>query len=427
MKVKAPTLDRISLEQIANNTNEVINSESFLQAAKKNPQDFTRKRKLPFIQLILFLLNFAKSSTQVALNRFFKLFPNVIISASQQALSKARRKISWSAFKFLFLKNVETIYSHGYAKWHNYRILAIDGSKIKLPKVPKLKDFFGTFGDINTSVTPQGSILYDVLNNYVLHGLFYPIQKGERALAMLHIEFLRQLSSFNKELIILDRGYPSFELINFIESMSIYYIMRVKTKFNILIDEMGLGCHNFVLEDDGKEIKCRIIKFKLPNNEIETLITNVFDYNLGIKHFKELYFLRWSVETEFKKLKEILEIENFSSRTVEGVLQDFYITLIIANITSVAANYVQPIIDEERKFKKNKYKYKINLNLVVGIFRDTFILLLIEADRDKIVSIIKKIIDQMTKKLTPIRPDRSNPRSKSRRTQKFPHNHKSNC
>ena len=153
MKVQAPTLDRVSLEQIANNTNEVINSESFQQIAKINPQDFTRNRKLPFVKLILFLLNFAKSSSQVALIRFFKLLPNPIKSISQQAFSKARKKISWLAFKFLFFKNVEKIYRHGYNKWHNRRVLAIDGSKIKLPKDPKLKNFFGTFGDIKNSVT----------------------------------------------------------------------------------------------------------------------------------------------------------------------------------------------------------------------------------------------------------------------------------
>lgn len=204
--------------------------------------------------------------------------------------------------------------------------------------------------------------------------------------------------------------------------------MRVKSKFNILIDELGLGCHNFVLtNDNGEEVKCRIIKFKLPSNEIETLITNIFDYNLGIKHFKELYFLRWSVETEIKILNEFLEIENFSSRTVEGICQDFYITLIMANIISVTANYIQPIIDEDRKFKKNKHKYKINFNLAVGIFKNTFIFLLLEIDRDKKELIIKKIISQMSKKLTPIRPNRSNPRSASRRTQRFPHNRKSNC
>jgi hypothetical protein len=74
--------------------------------------------------------------------------------------------------------------------------------------------------------------------------------------------------------------------------------MRVKSKFNVLIDELGLECHNFVLKNNlGEEIKCRIIKFILKNNEIESLITNVFDYKLGTKHFKELYFLRWPIET----------------------------------------------------------------------------------------------------------------------------------
>ena len=428
MKVKATTIPRVSLEQIVDNTNEIINSKLFFQIAQIKPQDFTRKRKLPFTQLVLFLLNIVKSSTQVALNRFFELLDRVSTSISQQALSQARAKISWKAFQMLFSKNVEIIYNFGFTTWHNYRILAIDGSKIRLPKNNKLKEFFGTFGDIKNSVTAQGSILYDVLNGIILDGQICPIKTGERELAKLHIDLLAKFTSFNKELLIFDRGYPSFDFIKYIEFNSMYYLMRVKTKFNILIDELGLGCHNFEFKNEnGEIIKCRIIKFKLSSNEIETLITNIFDYNLGTKQFKELYFLRWPVETEYKILKEILEIENFSTRTVDGIFQDFFITLFIANVIAVAANYIQPIIDEDRKFKKNKYKYKINYNLAVGIFKNTFILLLLEPFRDKIVLMISKIIHQMTRKLTPIKPNRSNPRSASRRTQRFPHNRKSNC
>ena len=136
--------------------------------------------------------------------------------------------------------------------------------------------------------------------------------------------------------------------------------MRVRSKFNISIDALGIGCHNFVLKSkENEEIKCRIIKFKLSNNEIETLITNLFDYNLGIKHFQELYFLRWPIETEFSILKNDLEIENFSSITIEGIHQDFFIAICMTNIISVAAHQSQIIIDKERKDKK------ININIKV--------------------------------------------------------------
>jgi hypothetical protein len=120
MKVKIPAKDRVSLEQIAINTKEVINIENFFKTVKRNPQDFTRKRKLKFIKLVLFMLNIVKSSSQTALNRFFDLLPNQIYHFSQQALSKAKKKISSLAFKLFFIKNVEVIYDYGYVKWHDY-------------------------------------------------------------------------------------------------------------------------------------------------------------------------------------------------------------------------------------------------------------------------------------------------------------------
>ena len=80
--------------------------------------------------------------------------------------------------------------------------------------------------------------------------------------------------------------------------------MRIKSKFNIVIDNIVLECHHFILKNDNnEEIKYCIIKFKLSSGEIETLIINFLYYNVRIKLFKELYFLRWPVETEYNILK----------------------------------------------------------------------------------------------------------------------------
>lgn len=139
--------------------------------------------------------------------------------------------------------------------------------------------------------------------------------------------------------------------------------MQVKSKFNIKIDNMVLKCHNFILKNgNNEEIKCFIIKFKLSSGETKTSNTNFLYYNIRIKLFKELYFLSWPVETEYNILKEKLKIENFSIRTIEGIFQDFFIALFMANILSVAMHNTQPIIDEERKDKDNKYKYKLNIS-----------------------------------------------------------------
>lgn len=361
MKVKMPVKPRICLIQLLDSIRQTLFSDEFIEQARRNPNDFTRKRKLPIFNLICFMLNQVKSTTQAALDKFTELLCGKITNITQQGFSKARQKLRWTAIRLLLAKTNDDIYSYGYKKWHNYRISAIDGSKIQLPSDPNLKEHFGTFGGNEKSVTAQGSVLFDVLNNIVIDGCLTPISSGERVSAVEHISFLTKMPSFSNELIIFDRGYPSLELIQLLESHSIKYLMRVKSKFNIEIDTLSVGCHNFKLGNKEELIKCRVIKFKLPSNEIETLITNVFDYNLGINAFKELYFLRWPVEIEYNLLKNKLEIENFSTRTVEGIYQDFYISLLLSNFIHVGVNEAQPIIDKDRIKKKTS----ININQIL--------------------------------------------------------------
>jgi hypothetical protein len=61
--------------------------------AKKRKQDFTRKRKMTFKELIYFMLGMVKESSQNALERFFPKVGKEHIHMSQQAFSAARQKI----------------------------------------------------------------------------------------------------------------------------------------------------------------------------------------------------------------------------------------------------------------------------------------------------------------------------------------------
>jgi hypothetical protein len=109
------------------------------------------------------------------------------------------------------------------------------------------------------------------------------------------------------------------------------------------------------------------------------------------------------------------------------IYQDYYITVFMYNIISIASEEAQHIVDSVRKDKKNKYKYKANFNKAVGIFKDRFILALLEDDNVKKSNTVIEIIISMAKNLTPIRPNRSVERNKSPRKANFHYNQKSNC
>ena len=405
-----------------------IYSEGFLEMARKLPQYFTRARKMPFTKLVLFMMNMVKSSIQVALDRFFEKVGPEETHMSQQAYSKAREKLRWEAFRWLFEENVGDIYDGHYDTWHGYRVSATDGSKMQLPDDPKLREYFGTVGKGGTAATAQASGLYDVLNNILIDVQMEPVETDERELALRHIEALCSMPSFGKECVLFDRGYASFVLINTMKERAISFVMRVRRKFNLEIDQLAEGDHRVVLRKKGYEDICvRVIKFKLPSGEEETLITDLFDKRMGISAFKELYFMRWPIETKYDELKNKLAVENFSGRTLNAVMQDFFIAMFIANVIAVARWEAQVDVDAAREHKDNKYDYHVNASQAVGAFKDRFILAILEPNPQLRRKKVGRILYLMTVNPAPSRPGRSLPRNPSPRKAKFRHNRKLNC
>ena len=183
-----------------------------------------------FKNLLYFILNMVKESSQNALERYFAM-QGEDTCMTQQAFSLARQKIKWEAFRELFDYGVEVHYKN-YAeeirRWHGYRVSAIDGIKLSLPNDKPLRAYFG---DSNGSPMAQGSALYDVFNDFVVDARIEPPATDERTLAQLHIKHLQGLESFEewKELLLFDRGYPSFELIKGLMERKIHYVMPMST------------------------------------------------------------------------------------------------------------------------------------------------------------------------------------------------------
>ena len=132
-------------------------------------------------------------------------------SFTKSAFVQYRKKIQPEFFKKLSAMLVDEFYTDnelGIKLWNGFRILAVDGSSVRLPFTKELKKIYGlTKNQTNAGVVQaRVSVLYDVLNNYVLDSQLSPKSIGERALGLLHLE-----KSKAKDLIIYDRGYPSYD------------------------------------------------------------------------------------------------------------------------------------------------------------------------------------------------------------------------
>ena len=175
-------------------------------------------------------------------------------------------------------------------------------------------------------------------------------------------------------------------------------------------------------KDKNEKTKLRVIKITLDNGEEEMLVTNLFDPALTLQDFKELYHRRWSIETGYNSLKNKLEIENFSGRSMLAVLQDFYATVTVANLVSILIFDNREQIDAYNASVKCKYTYKQNVNTTVGLLKDELLLLLTDNSKRRRKRRMLCLMAHALRFLIPVRPDRSFLRKRSHPSSRFPQN-----
>ena len=92
-------------------------------------------------------------------------------------------------------------------------------------------------------------------------------------------------------------------------------------------------------------ITVRFVRVVLDDGTVEVLVTSLLDeYPVSHVMFKELYNLRWGVETLYDRIKNLLTLENFSGTTVEAVKQDFYATMFLCGLEAVLTEDANDIL-----------------------------------------------------------------------------------
>ena len=118
--------------------------------------------------------------------------------------------------------------------------------------------------------------------------------------------------------------------------------------------------------DDYCEVKFRVIKFKIKSkskDKWEVLVTNLNRFEFPTFDVKQLYFMRWGIETSFCELKYAVGAIRFHSKKDKFVAQELLAHLIIYNATARAAGML-PIIRNG-----TKYSYAVNFKMAVLVFR----------------------------------------------------------
>lgn len=405
---------------------EIIFSEDFISRHRRSQKDFIRERLLPFHNMIFFLMNMIKGSLQDELDYFFKALHAEEVSVrtvTKSAFTKARKKLHYQAFIELGRNLVSFFYHHfPCRKWKEFRILAIDGSTVKVPRTNDVADHFGAWNPAKGEACPIARIsnLFDVLNGIVVDAIISPKKQGERSMAAVHTQQLK-----SDDLVLLDRGYPAFWLFVLILSRQAHFCSRVtgthwkeirkfynsgmKEKIITIRPSPSSVVQCNLLNLPVSPIQLRVIRVELESGETEILITSLMDKDLYPHEiFKELYHLRWTAEEHYKTAKCRIELENFSGKSVESVYQDFHAKIFAMNLTAAITHPAQDIIAGESKQKK--YAYRINVTQALSKMKDTIVLLF---KRSNIMEILNKLFDLFRITIEPVRPGRKYPRKHS--------------
>jgi hypothetical protein len=342
---------------------------------------------LTFRTLAVLMLTKGTKSLQLRMNTFLPKLDKSQTTVDKSAYSRARHKLKYTAFIELnHTAVVATMYeTPDYQTWQGRRVLAVDGSKLQLPDSPATRRVFGTWsyraqhkgGITGTCTMALGSVLYDVLNHVAVDARLERCDAYEVDLAKQH---LRHTSSH--DLVIYDRGYCSFRMMALATVAKGDFLIRCRSRRSFRIAEemlAGKGPDDVTVvvkpskntrvqvRNEGlpTELTVRFVRVTLYNGEYEVLATSLFDQkHYPVTCFKELYYLRWGIETFYGTLKTRLHLENFTGLSPEAIRQDFFATIFLTGVEAILTLDAEATLTKQTAGLPKKVNKAVSFNAI---------------------------------------------------------------
>ena len=148
--------------------------------------------------------------------------------------------------------------------------------------------------------------------------------------------------------------------------------------------------------DKTYELSFRIIRFPIGSNSYEIIITNLDRNIFDVKKIKEIYHLRWGIETSFRELKYAIGLTGFHARKPDFIKQEIYARLLLYNYCELITTHVI------KQMKNNDKTKQVNFTIAIYICREYL--------RNKRNLSPPDVINLIEKHVLPVRPGRKDPR-----------------
>jgi len=326
----------------------ILKDPNFIARHRLAPRAFTRRRKLPFERIVGTLIHLVRNSLQIVCNRLGEYF-HMDDPASKQAFSQARSNLSYSCFQELNDLALQTFYQEDTAGiWKGRRIIAGDGSTLRLPESSDTLAHFGRYNcgkNIQADACPvmgRVSEFTDVMSGMIVSAALLPISIGEESMAEGQLKLVAEkMRSWGQErlLFVYDRGYPSKQFVLSHLILKVDFVFRVPVGFNKEIDAFvasGETDGTLKLYDEAPVL--RIAVFPLASGEQEILLTSLVDKTeVAHEDLFSVYGARWrAMEEGFKRQKVQFELQNWATESTMGVLQEFWAMIYITNVVAMS-------------------------------------------------------------------------------------------
>ncbi len=338
---------------------------------------------------------------------------------SASALCQARARLNPDLFRDL-LYELSSAQFDGVGplqvrRWRGQRVFAIDGQKLNLRRGHDLKFAFGVPEGANC---PQAlmSQLVDVCARMPVDFEVSGYEGSEREHCLKMIDSLEP-----GDLLILDRGYPSHEILQACSLAGIDFLVRVPASHTFgIVDEFRESQATDIItmleppkgaEAEWRELQVRLTRIE-GSDEPTFYISSLDPEQISEADIAELYHMRWEVEEYFKLFtSEYVGQKQFRSTSEHGVVQEVAALTLFLAISRLLVLAADDSIQEPEQFASQK-------GAVLTLARFLTRILLTQDQgtaREAVQRAVERIL--MTRDLR--RPGRSHPRRSFKPTPKW--------
>lgn len=185
-------------------------------------------------------------------------------------------------------------------------------------------------------------------------------------------------SSSAQSVIMADRGYESYNIMEHIRKKGMHFLIRVKDiKSNGIAgglnlpaqDAFDVDCRLLFTRHQTKEVKAnkqlyrffpsnqrfdflpvgskdfypfhfRILRFPVSESSFEVIVTDLDRDVFPVKKIREMYHMRWGIETAFRELKYAIGLTSFHSKKVAHIHQEIFARLTMYNFCEIITTHV---------------------------------------------------------------------------------------